>query len=256
VPSPAVIMVSPRPADAFEGVWFRGEEQHAIRGGQIWWADGSSSMVRHLTSGAICVQSQGTAATFEAQLSSDGQQLRWSNGSLWTRSPQPRTEIHVDTCESTDQEKLLECLVQLDREHVGTHRVLYVVNEWFLGGAIPLEHHGLILELEKDHGFLTLNFGMSGISWQRSSEQPEFPEGTLFVKSHNARLDPGTLLRYCAQTREFSVFGYDCKAWTAGMIKELRATSTKHKYLAVPHGVRAGAPALMCGFGGPLHEWL
>jgi len=182
--------------------------------------------------------------------------LRWSNGSTWTRSPQPPTEIQVDTCESTDQEKLLAYLVQLDREHVGTHRVLYVVNEWFLGGVVPLEHHGLILELEKSRGFLTLNFGTSGISWQRSKEQPEFPEGTKFVKSHDVRLDPSMLLRYCAQTREFSVFGYDCKAWASGMMKEFRATSTKHKYLAVPHVFRAGAPSLMCGFGGPLHTWL
>lgn len=162
----------------------------------------------------------------------------------------------MDTCESTDQEELLEYLVQLDREHVGTRRVLYVVNEWFLGGAIPLEHHGLILELEKARGFLTLNFGMSGISWQRSKEQPEFPEGTKFVKSHKVRLDPSMLLSYCAQTREFSVFGNDCKAWAEGMMKEMRATSTKHKYLAVPHVCRAGAPAVMCGFGGPLHAWL
>jgi hypothetical protein len=242
-------------ADAFEGVWCRGEEQNVIRGEKLRWADGSNSMVSHLMPGAIRVQSQGLASSFEAQLSPDGQQLMWSNGSVWTRS-QPLSEIHVDTCESTDQEKLLEYLVQLDREDVGTHRVLYVVNEWFLGGVIPLEHHGLILELEKGHGFLTLNFGTSGISWQRSKEQPEFPEGTKFVKSHNVHLDPGMVLKYCAQTREFSVFGYDCKAWAAGMMKELRATSTKHRYLAVPHQCKAGAPALMCGFGGPLHAWL
>jgi len=220
-------------------------------------ADGSCSFVRHLTSGAVSVQTAGTDVIFEAQLSSNGQQLIWSNDSVWTRASQPLPKVQEDKCESTNLEKLLAYLVQLDREHVGTQRVLYVVNEWFLGGFIPLEHHGLILELEKGHGFLTLNFGTSGIQWQRSQDQPEFPEGTLFVKSHAARFEPSKLLTYCAQSRQFSVFGHDCKAWTAGLMKECSGRpSTKPRHLTVPHVCRAGAPALVCGFGGPLHAWL
>lgn len=241
---------------AFEGMWFRGQEQHAVSNGQILWADGSCSFVRQLTSGAICVQGQSADAVFEAQLSSDGQQLLWSNGSIWTRTAQPPRKAHEDKRESANLQRLLSYLAQLEHEHVGTQRVLYVVNEWFLGGLVPLEHHGLILELEKGRGFLTLNFSTSGIMWQRSQEQPQFPNGTLFVKSHAARFDPGELLRYCARTQQFSVFGNDCKAWAAGMMNELCAANTKRKSVALPYTCRAGAPALVCGFGGPLHEWL
>jgi len=251
-----LIMSSPRQCDAFEGVWFRGQEKHVIRGSQILWADGSCSIIRRLRSGAICVQSEETNAVFEAQLSSNSEQLVWNNGSVWTRVLQPLPKVHEDKCESTNLQKLLAYLGQLDRDHVGTQRVLHVVNEWFLGGIIPVEHHGLILELEKNRGFLALNFSTAGIKWQRSQQQPVFPDGTLFVKSHAVRFDPCKLQRYCAQSCQFSVFGNDCKAWTAGLMKELCATTTKRTYVEVPHVCRAGAPALVCGFGGPLHAWL
>lgn len=197
-------------------------------------------------------------ASFEAQLSSDGQFLHWNNGSMWTRTvAKPATSAHAicfDKRERVDLAGLREYLAQLKQDGVKTRRVLYVVNSWSLGGVIPLEHHGFVLELEGGHGFLTLNFGAPGIMWQRCQEKPEYPEGTQLVKRFNARLDLGELWSYCAQTQPFSVFGNDCRAWSEGMMEQLRIEECKGKRIAVTPAYTGAA--LACGFGGPLQAWL
>lgn len=231
----------PMQAQTFDGMWCRGSEQHVISGGHLTWADGNSSLVRRTGPGTICLAGEEMDGSFSARLTADGRQLLWSNGSSWTRAfhggmqssrsmaSLPSRIIAFDKRERVDLEGLLSYLAQLHREGVSTRQILYVVNDWTLGGVISLEHHGIIVQLEAGYGFLTLNFGSSGIMWRRCREQPEYPEGTKMVKSYGTRLSPDQLLQYCSETSPFSVFGNDCKVWSAGLIEELRVESSRDK---------------------------
>lgn len=243
----------------FDGYWRRGSELHVISGGRLSWADGSSSAVRHAGSGVIRLEGEELETSFEARLSPNGQCLFWNNGSMWFRAvgyAKPAVILHsvvADEQERADLAGLLKYLAKLKQEGVRTRRVLYVVNSWSLGGVIPFEHHGFVLELEGGRGFLTLNFGAPGIMWQRCKEQPEYPDGTQHVKSFDVRLDPGELWNYCAQTRPFSVFGNDCQAWAEGMMEHLRVGECKGQRVSVTRSHPGAAVACGCG---SLHSWL
>jgi len=122
--------------------------------------------------------------------------------------------------EQIDLGGLTEFLDRLDRAGVQISRVVYCVNNWSIGGVIPLQHHGFVLTIE-DQGYLTLDFGRSGISWMVCQVCPAFPEDTCWVRSYDVQVDPHVIRDYCAETMPFQWIGNDCKTWSQGMIEEM-----------------------------------
>lgn len=162
--------------------------------------------------------------------------------------------VPEDKEERTDLAGLLEYLTQLEQAGAMTRHVLFIKNDWTLGGIIPLEHHGFLIELDAGLGFLSLDFGVRGIMWKRSREQPEFPEGTASVKSYSARVQVQELAGYCQRTKPFSVFSNDCKVWAAGMMDELQIKQAKSRKVPLTQCKRPSA-SVACGLGA-LESWL
>lgn len=122
--------------------------------------------------------------------------------------------------ERIDLGGLIQFLDRLERAGVQVSRVVHCVNDWTIGGVIPLQHHGLVLTLE-DQGYLALDFGRNGISWMVCQVCPGFPEGTCWVRSYDVQVDPYVIRDYCAETTPFQWMSNDCKTWSRGMIEEM-----------------------------------
>jgi len=75
--------------------------------------------------------------------------------------------------------------------------ITYSVNDWTLGGVLPMQHHGLWLRTSKGK-CLTLDFCRQGIDWWFGDEAPEAADGTFHVLRYKTRADPQHQLDYCA----------------------------------------------------------
>lgn len=122
--------------------------------------------------------------------------------------------------ECIDLDRLIQFLDHLEEAGVQVSQVVHCVNNWTVGGVIPLQHHGLVLTIE-DQGYLTLDFGRNGISWMVCQMCPGLPEGTCWVRSFDVQVDPHVIRDYCAETMPFQWISNDCKTWSKGMIEEL-----------------------------------
>lgn len=122
---------------------------------------------------------------------------------------------------SADLEALLKFLDVLRKEGSRFTEVTYIVNNWSLGGVIPLKHHGFVMKAE-GYGFLTLDFSRRGILWDTFDEYPDYPEGTVFARRHRVDFDPAQLSLYCEETQPFSWPGNDCAKWSQGLLQALR----------------------------------
>jgi len=122
-----------------------------------------------------------------------------------------------------------------------------VVNDWTLGGVIPLQHHGFVLKTA-GKGYLSLDFCRRGIDWEASEEPPELPDGTCLVKRFRVNADPSVLEDYCAETEPFSWFGNNCKTWSHGMMEALTLDDDACEEDCPPVTARAEKWALgLCG---------
>lgn len=122
---------------------------------------------------------------------------------------------------SADLGALMSFLDELILHGARLTEVTYIVNNWKLGGIIPLKHHGFVFKAE-GHGFLTLDFNRRGILWDTFEEYPDYPEGTIFARRHRIDFDPEQLKVYCEETKPFSWPGNDCTKWSQGLLRVVR----------------------------------
>lgn len=122
---------------------------------------------------------------------------------------------------SADLEALLRFLDELTQAGSRLTELTYIVNNWKLGGLIPLKHHGFVIKAGR-HGFLTLDFTRRGILWDTFEEYPDYPEGTVLARRHRIDFEPAQLKLYCQETQPFSWPGNDCSAWSKGLLKAAR----------------------------------
>lgn len=129
--------------------------------------------------------------------------------------------LMVEAGQHTDLEGLIDYLDAMRAAKVRITEVTYSINLWQFGGIIPLKHHSILLRFD-GRGFLTLDFGRSGLEWGVFEEFPEFPDQTYYVKSYKVDADPLPLKRYCEETEPFSFFSNDCASWSRGLLKVMR----------------------------------
>lgn len=122
---------------------------------------------------------------------------------------------------SDDLKGLLAHLDSMAKQGSRMVEVTYIVNAWTLGGIIPLQHHGFVIEFE-GFGWLTLDFTRRGILWDTFEEYPDNPEGTVLAKRHRINADVNILRKYCAETKPFFWPGNDCSQWSQGLLRTLR----------------------------------
>lgn len=135
-----------------------------------------------------------------------------------------------------DIEGLLEQLDAWTKERMRITEVTYIINDWYLGGFIPLKHHGFVLKSEDPTGYaiyLTLDFGNRGIMWDLFDEFPDHPEGTCQVRQFRVCTDPAALKSYCKATKPWSLMGNDCARWSSGVMQALRVNENDGEEYAV-----------------------
>ena len=116
-------------------------------------------------------------------------------------------EEEVDGC--ADLDGLLAKLRELSFRGETFMEITYLVNDWTLGGVLPMQHHGLWLRTSKGK-YLTLDFCRQGIDWWFGDEAPEEADGTFLVLRYKTRADPLLLLDYCAESEPFSWLDNNC----------------------------------------------
>jgi len=139
-----------------------------------------------------------------------------------TAVPQERLSVldsKDDGEERTDQTGLLEFLDALKQDGASFTELIYVINHWSLKGIIPLKHHGFIMT-DSNGAYLSLDFGMRGLVWMRTSECPLFPEETFFARKYAVSLNPSSVAEHCEETRAFAFITNDCKTFCVGFMTE------------------------------------
>jgi len=96
--------------------------------------------------------------------------------------------------------------------------ITYSVNDWTLGGVLPMQHHGLALRTSKGK-YLTLDFCRQGIDWWFGDEATEPADRTFLILRYKTRADPLLLLVYCAASEPFAWLGNNCKTWSEGVLQ-------------------------------------
>jgi len=120
-----------------------------------------------------------------------------------------------------DLEGLLEYLRDLKTEGQVFTEVVYIVNDWTLGGIIPLQHHGFCLKSSDDR-YLSLDFCRQGIDWCVNDEPPELPDDTSLIMRYHIKADPLLVEDYCAGTEPFSWLDNNCRTWAVGLHELLK----------------------------------
>jgi hypothetical protein len=113
---------------------------------------------------------------------------------------------------------LLEKLRELSMCGEKFTEITYLVNDWTLGGVLPMQHHGLRLKTSSGE-YLTLDFCRQGIDWWFGDEAPEEADGTFLVLQYKTQADPLVLLDYCAASEPFSWLANNCKTWSEGVLQ-------------------------------------
>lgn len=122
---------------------------------------------------------------------------------------------------SSDLEGLLEYLRELKHDGQVFTEVLYIVNDWTLGGVIPLQHHGFVMK-SSDTRYLCLDFCRQGIDWCTTDELPEPPKDTSLIMRYHTKADPSLLEDYCAGTEPFAWLDNNCQTWALGLHEQLK----------------------------------
>jgi len=119
-----------------------------------------------------------------------------------------------------DLEGLLEYLRDLKNDGQVFTEVVYIVNDWTLGGIIPLQHHGFVMK-SSDNRYLSLDFCRQGIDWCVADEPPDLPDETSLIMRYHIKADPLLLEDYCAGTEPFSWLDNNCRTWALGLHQQL-----------------------------------
>mmetsp|Transcript_85888 Transcript_85888/g.148714 ORF Transcript_85888/g.148714 Transcript_85888/m.148714 type:complete len:230 (+) Transcript_85888:81-770(+) len=133
--------------------------------------------------------------------------------------------IEVTSEGRTDLPGLLQYLDNMQRDDIRISEATFIINTWYFGGLIPLNHHGFVFALTDHDGtaeYLTLDFGRQGIVWDIFDDFPAFPDGTILTERYAIDSDMKPLKSYCQETKPFNYFTNDCSLWATGLMQRLK----------------------------------
>jgi len=121
-----------------------------------------------------------------------------------------------------NRKELFEFFDQLSMDGEHFTSLIYVVNQWNLGGVVRLKHHSCILV--GGSRYLKFDFGRWGIGWTLSDEFPVLPKGTCLQEAFDIDAEPDLIKQYCLESKEFSWMSNNCSSFSSGLMRVLQVT--------------------------------